>query len=458
MTGVPPPRPRIDSFAPHDAGAGPRPKPKATSFLGGAIGRLLPVSIPFRYFGAAVVFHALAWAALLAGADAAPRFAGGLGWPLAALHLVTLGVLVMTALGASMQLLPVATRQSVYARHAPALIWWLYTPGVAVTTLGMGLASPRLLASGGVLVAVALAMYAVVLARNLFGARGMPAVVAHGWVAWASLAILLVAALSLTFAYVGGRGLPSDVALALHVPFAGYGFIGMLALGLSYIVVPLFALSQPPSQRDALGACAFAAAALALVGVAAFGVDPVSLRVIAIAAGALAVVLHLHSMRAALQSGMRSDLGLSFRLVRVGWVLLAASLVAALAVTLGVPFAGMSTLFGATLVAGWLLTFLLGVLQRIVPFLASMHAARGRHLPPTPSALGKGVALRIHYVSHLAALGLLALAIVAGNASIMRAAAVIGFAGALAFLAFFANVVKRVVDANAAAKAPIAPA
>ena len=51
--------------------------------------------------------------ALLAAWRAAadwPGFAGGLGWPLAALHLVTLGVLAMTAIGASLQLLPVATR------------------------------------------------------------------------------------------------------------------------------------------------------------------------------------------------------------------------------------------------------------------------------------------------------------------------------------------------------------
>jgi len=67
----------------------------AGAFLGGAASRLLPASIPFRFFGAAVAYHLLAWLALLAGADQFPRFSGGPGWPLAALHLVTLGVLVM---------------------------------------------------------------------------------------------------------------------------------------------------------------------------------------------------------------------------------------------------------------------------------------------------------------------------------------------------------------------------
>ncbi|MEO8654600.1 MAG: hypothetical protein ABI409_10800, partial [Ramlibacter sp.] len=81
------------------------------SFLGDARSRLLPASIPLRFFGAATVFHLLAWLALAASASEWPGFAGGLGWPLAAMHLVTLGVLGMTALGAGAQLLPVATRQ-----------------------------------------------------------------------------------------------------------------------------------------------------------------------------------------------------------------------------------------------------------------------------------------------------------------------------------------------------------
>jgi len=39
--------------------------------------RGLPPSIPFRYFGAAAVYHVLARAALFAGANDVPRFAGG---------------------------------------------------------------------------------------------------------------------------------------------------------------------------------------------------------------------------------------------------------------------------------------------------------------------------------------------------------------------------------------------
>ena len=120
----------------------------AGGFLPGAGSRLLPASLPFRFFGAAVAFHLLAWVALFAGAEAVPRFVGGLGWPLAALHLVTLGALAMTAIGASLQLLPVATRRPVGRAGMLAGLWWTFTAGVALVALGMGLALPKLLAAG----------------------------------------------------------------------------------------------------------------------------------------------------------------------------------------------------------------------------------------------------------------------------------------------------------------------
>jgi hypothetical protein len=359
-------------------------------------------------------------------------------------------VLVMTAIGASLQLLPVATRQSVQSRRAPALIWWLYTPGVAATAIGMGFVSAPLLAAGALLIAIALAVYAVVLARNLFGARGMPAVVVHVWVAWISLAVVLVAALSLAGAYVGQSALDRDVALALHVPFAGYGFMGMLALGLSYIVVPMFALAQAPDERQALLSSALAGVALLATAASAFGVAVDALRVIAVALAAAAVALHVRLMNVALRTGMRRDLGRSFRLVRIGWGLLVASLAAALAVALHMPFDGMPTLFGFMLIVGWLLTFLLGILQRIVPFLASMHAARGGGRPPTPSTFAAGRALHVHYVCHLAALTAVALAIVLNLAWLARVGAGIGVLGAVAFLAFFAMVVRRMARAKVA--------
>jgi len=418
-------------------------KTAAGAFLAGAASRLLPMSVPFRFFGAAVAFHLLAWLALLAGASEAPHFAGGLGWPLAALHLITLGVLLATAIGASLQLLPVATRQPVRSARWPAAVWWLFVPGVAVLTLGMGASWPLLMGFGAAAVLLALLAYGVLLAANLRGARGMPGVVLHGWGALLALTVLVATAASLVALYLGHAVLDRGTALALHVVFASYGFMGLMALGLSYILVPMFALSAAPPERQALWSGALACAALALAAVAAFGLAPRPLRLLALLLGAASVVLHLRLMRSALASGMRRELGRSFVLVHIGWGGLVLSLVAALGVELAPPASLAGTLFAVMLVGGWLLSFLFGILQRILPFLASMHAARGSKRPPTPSSLSAERPLALHFHCHLAALALLVLAVVFDSAALAALAALAGAAGAVAFGSFYVTLLRR---------------
>jgi len=426
-------------------------KPAGGAFLGGAGSRLLPASIPFRFFGAAISFHLLAWLALLAGAERLPRFTGGLGWPLAALHLVTLGVLAMTAIGASLQLLPVATRQPVRSTRWPVAIWWLYTPGVGAVALGMGAGLPWLLGTGAAAVLSALLGYAALLAINLSGARGMPAVVAHGWLALLSLLVALGTALSLALAYLGVPLLDRNAALALHLLFAAYGFMGLLALGLSTILVPMFALAAAPDERRGLASAGLAGSALIAAALAALGVAPQPLRGLAIALGAVAVLLHLQLMGQALRSGMRRELGRSFTLVRVGWGGLLASLATAAASTAGAPLPDAApTLFGLVVIGVWLLSFLLGILQRILPFLASMHVGRGSKRPPTPSSLSAEGPLAVHFWCHLAALAGLALACVADSGLLASLAAGVGAVGAAAFGSFFLTLLRRMRDSAAA--------
>ena len=322
----------------------------------------------------------------------------------------------MTALGAGAQLLPVATRQPAPGHRLLAALWWAYTGGVALLALGMGLGLTVWLALGAALVAAALLAWAVLMVRNLRGARGMPGVVAHGWSALVALAGVLASALSLVAGWLGSPLLPREAALALHLAWAPYGFMGMLALGLSYILVPMFALSDTPRERTQLLSCALAVAGLLLAALAAFVQDAVVLRLLALACGAGAVALHLRLMRQALRSGMRGELGRSFALVKVGWAGLAASLPLAAAMVLDAPVPHLPTLFGLCVIGVWLLSFLLGMLQRIVPFLAAMHAGGSGRRARTPSSLTHDGALRLHFHCHLGALALLALAALLDNA------------------------------------------
>ncbi len=420
----------------------------AGAFIGGAKGRLLSMAVPFRFFGAAVVFHLLAWLALAAGAAQFPAFAGGPGWPLAALHLVTLGVLAMTAMGAGAQLLPVATRQAAPGGRALVALWWLYVPSVVAVALGMGLPRPGWLLAGAVGAALALAGWGLLIARHLVGARGMPGVVLHGWGSLAALAAALAGALMVAAAW-NGFEVPAPAAwLALHRLLAPFGFMGLLALGLAYILVPMFALAHSPADTRQLVAGGAALAALALASVAAFGVAPRVLQPAAWACGALAVALHLRLMFAALRSGMRRALGRSFVLVKAGWGALVLALLLALPLVAGAGSTPLAPLFGLAVVGGWLLSFLLGMLERIVPFLAAMHSGGGRR-GLTPSALTHEGALRVHLGCHFGALALLALAVLTGRPALALAGAGVGAAGAAAFGVFFVTLVRRLRAAAA---------
>ena len=428
----------------------------AGGVLVGAGSRLLPASIPFRFFGAAVAFQLVAWLAALAGADALPAFRGGLGWPLAALHAVTLGVLAMTAIGASLQLFPVATRRPVAHGRVAAAIFWTYVPGVTVLVAGMGLASPALMAAGGTAVALALFAFIFVLGQNLAGAKGLPLVVAHGGVATVALVATLVTAGLAVAIYAGYAPLSRSTVLALHVALATYGFMGMLALGLSHVLVPMFALGDPVDAVRGWTSFALAVVALALAIAASLDGMPTGLAAAAAGIGLVAAILHVLSMRGVLARGLRRELGTGFKLVTFAWAAMIASLALALAVALGLDAPGLVTLFGATLVAGWLLTFVLGILSRIVPFLAAMHAGRGRRRPPTPSSLTDERALTAHARLHVAALALLALAIVLDDGRVALAAAAAGSLAAIAYAVFFTRAARAIAHPipDAAPRAP----
>lgn len=421
------------------------------TFLGGAKSRLLPMSVPLRFFATASVCHVLGWIVLLVGADMAPGFRGGLGPVLAAVHVFTLGVLTMTAAGASVQLLPVATRRPLAAVWPIKLLFWMLAPGLLLQAFGMYAAQTMGLIVGASLVTAALILLAILLADNLRRAGSLPVVSAYGWAALASL--LAVTALGLVLASNYQHGVLSDhaaVALA-HLILAGFGFMGFLAIGFSYVLVPMFALSGAPHQNWSFTAFAFAIAAV-LAGVAgALAAHTVWLTAAALS-GLVATAIHLAQMRQVMRTGMRKRLGLSFVLVRVSWAMLVLTLLVGLAALHGLAGPNGATLFGFLLLFGWLLTFLLGILQRIVPFLASMHMMRTKgQSPPAMSELSGSQPLKLHAGCHFAALAILSTAILADSAILVRAGTAVALIGAIAFAWFTLDVLYRVVRSQASA-------
>jgi hypothetical protein len=415
----------------------------AATFLGGAKSRLLPASVPFRFFGAAAVLHVAGWAVLVYAAPDLIGFEGGPGLPLAALHLFTLGVLTMTAMGAAVQLLPVATRQALPTIWPVTTVFWLMAAGVPVLAYGLVTLQAWSLFAGGGFVTAALVGFGFILADNLRRAKDLPLVAAFGWVAVVSLVALLGFGLALAVDFRVGW-LPDRAAVAhAHMIVAGYGFMGMLALGFSHVLIPMFALSPAPDRR--LGTASLwtttAGLMLTLAGILA-AAEWVLL--LGIAAGAVGIGLHLRVMAAVMSARMRKRMGISFVLVRAAWLLLPTSVVLGLLVVLDLGRPSLGTLFGFVLIFGWLLTFVTAILQRIMPFLGSMHARRIDGKAPLVSALSPQFPLKVHAFLHLSALILIAAGIVADRALLLRLGAAAGLGGALAFAAFAAFVLARI--------------
>jgi hypothetical protein len=415
----------------------------AATFLAGAKGRLLPASVPFRFFASAAIFHVAMWAVLLAAGEHLTGFRGGPGPGLAAVHLLTLGVLATTAMGAAVQLLPVATRRALAAVWPIKLVFWLVVPGIAAMVLGMFTAQMSVLIPSAVMTTLGLLLFAILLADNLRRARSLPVVAAYGWAALASLLLLAALGVALAFDYELGW-LPDHAAVALaHMILGGFGFMGFLALGFSHVLVPMFALAAAPPRTPSFAGFAVALAALVL-GTAGAVADSTPILTGAGLVGLGAAMEHLWLMRGVLARGMRKRLGLSFVLIRAAWMTLPLTLLIGLAALYGLAGPNGPTLFGLLLLGGWLLTFLLGVLQRILPFLASMHATRSaRGSPPLLSELAASWPLQIHAACHGGALVLLAAAIVADAALLARIGAAVGLVGALAFAWFTADILRR---------------
>jgi len=401
----------------------------------GAKDRLLPPSIPYRFFATAVIMHVAGWAVLLLGAPTLPGFMGGFGPGLAGLHLITLGVLAMTAMGAAFQMLPVATRRQLGPAWACRLTWWIFTPGVLFLALGMGTQWHWAMAVGGLSVVAGLALFGVLVGRNLAQVNDLPAVTGHAWTALASLAALAVLGMLLLHD-VEHSLLPNRTNIAAaHAVLAGYGFMGSLVLGFSYVLVPMFVLTQGVKDADGKRTARLTALSVALAaGGAALGSG-----VVAALGGALGLVtacLHIRLMLATLESRMRKKLETFFRLVKGAWAVLPASVVMGLAVALGGAPELTAPLWVWLLIFGWLLTFATGILQRIMPFLASMHSGANGGKPALMSRLVAERPLLIHACLHASALVLVAAGLLAGMPLLVRAGAASGLAGALSFAVF----------------------
>ncbi len=411
------------------------------TILMGAQLRLLPPSLPFRFFLAALIFQFFFWVSVGFSYQDVAGFEGGPGRVLSAIHVLTLGVFAMTIMGAASQLTPVATGLAHRFLWPTQVAWWLFLPGILMFFTGLNIAEQWTMHLGGALAGVALLIFGFSLADLLRRAKVLKIPVRFAWLSMASLLVLVLLALALLEDFVHGF-LPDHQAIAVsHLILAVFGFMGLLLMGFSNILVPMFALSKSPPARNQQFALWLAPTGLvlAVLGVLV-GIE--ELIVIAVIAGLIAVVLHVQGMLWCLKTGMRKNLGLSFAMVKAGWIMLIVSLVAGGLLAFDKFGEQGPALFGAIVLVGWLMTFLLGILQRIVPFLAAMNMSKKTKKPPRLSQLGDETTLKVHAVCHGLAFVLVTGGIASDQSLPILVGAGIGAVGALFFAWYVVSVAR----------------
>lgn len=407
---------------------------KVAFTLSGAQHRLLHASVPATFFGLAIISQGVFWALVGLSATEISGSAGGPGIPLAAVHVLTLGTFLATAFGATQQILPVTTLQNA---PSPGQGWALLIPllGAAVL-LPAGFASfhTPTLYGGAALAAGAVGLYTVRLVTLIRGAKeGTLVGVRHYlWGAVAMAVAMTLVAILLVGDYSRAL-LPDHTAGALvHMTLAAYGLMGLLVLGLSNILVPMLVISQPPDRDDAYRALpsALIGLGLSVTGLLS-GNQPLVL--IGIGFGLVAALFHSLLMRRILKARMRRRMDHGLPLMIASWVLLPLSLLAAGLAAMGLRVEITAPLFIALLLPGWLLSIMTGILQRILPFLASMHTMRAGRAPALVTHLTWALPLRVHAALHLSAVALLATGLLLGQSGVIAGSAFAGVAGAIAF-------------------------
>lgn len=414
----------------------------------GAEHRLLSPLIPACFFGLALGMHGLFWLGTALLAPHLVGHAGGFGPVLGVLHLLTIGVLLMTAVGATLQILPVATLHSAPSKGLGLGVFALLALAAAGVPGGFLAVSPLLLALGTGAAGLGMILYAAMVLK-IVGAAGRTAL--PGARGFLLLAVLSLAGFLLLAALLAGAylGVPvplfahNDLALA-HALLALFGFMGCLVLGFSHVLIPMLALAHPPAAAKARPSLILTLLALLLAVGGTLSAQPLAVML----SGGMALAaagLHVRSLWATVDKRLRRRLPWGFWLVRASWLFLPLCLVLGLLAAAGIAPERTGPAFIALALSGWLLSLLMGVLQQILPFLGSMHTMRLTRTPALVPDLTWTAPLTLHTVAHLLAVLLLTCGLLLASAPLIALAGAAGVVGAVAFIAFALTVWRRTV-------------
>lgn len=370
-------------------------------------------SAPLRFFLTAPVFGMLAGLLLLTMPELMEsRWTPG---ALALTHLVTVGFMLTVVLGALFQILPVVAGAPIPATTVVAtIVHVLMTGGAAALVWGLAALTPEVLVVAVWLLGAGCAVFFVAASIALLRVPITQATPRDLRFALTGLAVAIL--LGLTLAMIIARGLPLPLVplLKLHVGWAWLGGVGMLLGATAWIVVPMFQIT--PAYPAALTRYwAFATFTALVVWSAAVMLElPTIEFVIVIALTALAGLFIFNTLT--LQRRSRKSIpDITHRAFQLGLGSLIAGLLCVL-IAYHDDSAVWPMLAGVLVLHGGFVSVMLGMLYKIIPFLAWLHLTQAGVRAPNMKKLQPDTPVRKQFTAHAAAFAALIVAATVVNA------------------------------------------
>jgi hypothetical protein len=393
-----------------------------------------PFSLPGEHFAAALLWLALGAAGLVAVAPALAQ--GGFLLPrvIAVTHCFTLGWITTSIFGALYQLFPVALGVPARSVRVGHTTFWVLQGGVVALVAGTWWWHPPLLAAGWLLLLLAIGGLAWnVLPQRRRAPRGrvIGLYVSAGHMAF-GLAMAVVAAR--IGAELGWWRLERLGYLAAHAHLAVVGFATLTTVGVGSRLLPMFLLSRGQVERPlrwigplvGAGLTAFTTGELLHVGalVLAGGVAM---------AGGIALYLSLAAGYFKNRARRALDPGLAHVVTAFVYLAVATGLGLALLVTPGFHPRLMAA-YAITGIVGWVSLLIVGMYQKIVPFLTWLNRFSPRVGQPGVPRIAELTSPAVGWTALGLVTGgvaLLACGVAGGAGSVARAGA-LGFAAGTA--------------------------
>lgn len=362
---------------------GPAAPPPAAFRGSGPFLEIAPrLSLPMRHFAFAAAALWVFSASFVLGCQRLLGFDFSASWALGLVHILTLGWVSMTILGAQVQMVPVHGEVPLRSPWAVAAGWWLFAAGILGFVGHLWSGSQRYWVPASLLLS-GFILYLYALGRTAAAAKKID------WTGWHLVNALgylaALAALGVLLAYDRQRAVifrDPQGALIAHVHLALIGWVSISIFGASYRLVSPFALSRLESKIP--GSLALLLTNAGLAGLALdslfFGRRMLPLWACLLAAGYLCFAWQIGPAFKNQGSEMSPSIAFVLLALMGGAVWAGLGLCLAFGWIQDTAEARAGYVFSA--LVGWVTPTIFGQIHKIVPFLVWLHVYSPRQWTP----------------------------------------------------------------------------